>query len=88
MDRTLKKLLEAVREDPHNNAPRLAVAGYLEERGDPRWQFIRGQCEPFSEHGVRYFYDFEGRRLPRLHRAEWLGQLAVQRYLDRTVDRP
>lgn len=38
-------LLCAVLEDPHNDAPRLVYADWLEEQGDERAEFIRVQCE-------------------------------------------
>ena len=38
-------LLEAVLAQPSDDAPRLAYADWLEERGDPRGEFIRVQCE-------------------------------------------
>jgi uncharacterized protein (TIGR02996 family) len=36
--------LHAVREDPDDDAPRLVYADWLEERGDPRGEFIRADC--------------------------------------------
>src|SRR5262245_42550191 len=36
--------LQAIREDPENDTPRLIFADWLEERGDPRGEFIRVQC--------------------------------------------
>jgi uncharacterized protein (TIGR02996 family) len=38
-------LLRAVKEKPGDDAPRLALADWLEERGDVRGDFIRVQCE-------------------------------------------
>jgi uncharacterized protein (TIGR02996 family) len=38
-------LLRAIRDDPDDDAPRLIYADWLEERGDPRAEFIRIQCE-------------------------------------------
>ncbi len=37
--------LLAIRETPHDDTPRLVYADWLEERGDPRSEFIRVQCE-------------------------------------------
>lgn len=38
-------LLEAIRQTPDDDVPRLIYADWLEDRGDPRSQFIRMQCE-------------------------------------------
>src|SRR4051794_11232974 len=37
--------LEAIREQPDDDTPRLMYADWLEERGDERGEFIRVQCE-------------------------------------------
>ena len=37
--------LQAVLENPDDDTPRLIYADWLEERGDPRGEFIRVQCE-------------------------------------------
>src|SRR5580704_11727592 len=37
--------LQAILDDPDDDAPRLIYADWLEERGDPRGEFIRVQCE-------------------------------------------
>src|SRR5262249_60458262 len=37
--------LRAIRDSRDDDAPRLAYADWLEERGDPRGEFIRVQCE-------------------------------------------
>src|SRR5215813_14910898 len=36
--------LEAIRAAPDDDGPRLVYADWLEERGDPRGEFIRIQC--------------------------------------------
>jgi uncharacterized protein (TIGR02996 family) len=36
--------LQAILEDPDDDTPRLVYADWLEERGDPRGEFIRTQC--------------------------------------------
>jgi len=36
--------LQAIRAAPHDDTPRLIYADWLEERGDPRGEFIRLQC--------------------------------------------
>lgn len=43
MDR--KTFLNAILENPHDETARLDYAAWLEERGDPRGEFIRLQCE-------------------------------------------
>ena len=40
-----RPFLEAILEDPENDVPRLIFADWLEDRGDPRAEFIRVQCE-------------------------------------------
>src|SRR4051794_3229291 len=37
-------LLRAIRAEPEDDWPRLVYADWLEERGDPRAEFIRAQC--------------------------------------------
>src|SRR5579862_3514386 len=37
--------LQAILESPDDDAPRLIYADWLEERDDPRGEFIRVQCE-------------------------------------------
>src|SRR5213078_1683780 len=37
--------LRAIRAAPDDDLPRLVYADYLDERGDPRGEFIRLQCE-------------------------------------------
>src|SRR4051795_10357418 len=37
-------LLQAILDEPDDDAPRLIYADWLEERGDPRAEFIRAQC--------------------------------------------
>src|SRR5438270_1506512 len=37
-------LLDAVCADPDDDGPRLLYADWLDERGDPRGEFIRVQC--------------------------------------------
>ena len=37
--------LHNIKEDPEEDAPRLALADWLQERGDPRGEFIRAQVE-------------------------------------------
>jgi uncharacterized protein (TIGR02996 family) len=41
---TDEAFLQSIREDPDADGPRLMYADWLEERGDPRGEFIRTQC--------------------------------------------
>lgn len=41
----MEALLQAVLDDPEQDGPRLAYADHCDERGDPRGEFIRAQCE-------------------------------------------
>jgi uncharacterized protein (TIGR02996 family) len=70
--------LEAIRADPDNELLRLMYADWLDERGEPRADFIRGQvalaaagpddpCRPELEAGVR--------ALLHDNQDEWLGPL-------------
>jgi uncharacterized protein (TIGR02996 family) len=73
--------IQAIRDEPGNDLPRLVYADFLEDQGQSaRAEFIRVQCELTS--GVRD----RGRRLELLrrlralvvdHRGEWLGDLAA-----------
>jgi len=36
---------QAIAENPDDDTPRLAYADWLVQHGDPRWTFIRVQCE-------------------------------------------
>jgi uncharacterized protein (TIGR02996 family) len=40
-----KAFLRAIRAHPDDDGPRLVYADWLDERGDPRGEFIRVQCE-------------------------------------------
>jgi len=40
-----ERFLQAIIENPDDDAPRLVYADWLEERGDPRGEFIRVQCQ-------------------------------------------
>ena len=41
----LLAMLRNIKDDPEEDAPRLALADWLQERGDPRGEFIRAQVE-------------------------------------------
>src|SRR5262249_40473293 len=70
--------LQAIIENPDYDTLRLVYADYLDERGDPRGEFIRVQCELAKlpegdprrpELGTRE------RRLLQEHEQEWVGRL-------------
>ena len=70
--------LQNIRQRPHDDAPRLIFADWLEERGDPRGEFIRLQC-------LRFGYTIgDARKSPLVereqallqrHRERWVGPL-------------
>jgi uncharacterized protein (TIGR02996 family) len=45
-DEVYEELLAAVLRDPEDDAPRLVMADWLIERGDPRGELVRQQCQP------------------------------------------
>src|SRR5437763_15011358 len=67
--------LSAIREQPDDDGPRLVYADWLDDRGDPRGEFIRVQCDLAK-------FDPADERRPALasraddlladHEAEWL----------------
>src|SRR5262245_39324456 len=71
--------LQAILANPDDDLPRLVYADFLDERGDPRGEFIRMQCElaglPPDDGGQRKLEAPERERL-RAHRGEWSGDLA------------
>jgi uncharacterized protein (TIGR02996 family) len=71
--------LEAIREDPDDDAVRLIFADWLEERGDPRGEFIRVQCALAGmpdEDERRKALEARAERLLRQHEPRWVGPLA------------
>ncbi|MGH7224030.1 MAG: TIGR02996 domain-containing protein, partial [Gemmataceae bacterium] len=81
--------LEAIREQPDDDAPRLICADWLEEHGQPeRAEFIRVQCDRARiPEGSPRWWDLECRekRLWEAHHAEWFGSLAES--VDRSLCR-
>jgi uncharacterized protein (TIGR02996 family) len=70
--------LQAILEDPDDDAPRLIYADWLEERGDPRGEFIRLQCDlaRMGQGDPRCpALQYQEQQLLGAHRAEWLGPL-------------
>ncbi len=73
--------LQTIRENPDDDGPRLVYADWLEERGDPRGEFIRVQCELARVEQGAEVPDLNGLQdredeLITAHRQEWLGPLA------------
>jgi uncharacterized protein (TIGR02996 family) len=70
--------IQAIREDPDDDGPRLIFADWLEEHGDPRGEFIRVQCElarlPQNDPKKDELWKRE-RRLLQMHEREWLREL-------------
>jgi uncharacterized protein (TIGR02996 family) len=75
---TAESFLQAIREQPHDDAPRLIFADWLEERGDPRGEFVRLQCQRVRLEGhdprAPAMREEETRLLQR-HAGLWLGPL-------------
>jgi uncharacterized protein (TIGR02996 family) len=70
--------LNAIIEDPDSNVPRLLFADWLEERGDPRGEFIRLQIAiSRAEAGDEQLAEMQRREEEMLttHRRAWLGPL-------------
>jgi uncharacterized protein (TIGR02996 family) len=79
--------LAAILADADNDTPRLVYADWLEERGDPRGEFIRVQCEfeaasqndswPEGPAGMNRYNALREResRLLTFHAAEWAAPL-------------
>src|SRR5262245_35830763 len=72
--------LRAIADHPDDDGPRLVYADWLDERGDPRGEFIRTQCE------AERLPEFDDRRadlearaddLLAAHEADWLGPAAA-----------
>lgn len=78
-----EELFAAVLADPRAEGPRLVLADWLIERGDPRGEFISIQCElargaqpePFSSSGVEGPLRDREAALLRDHRDAWLEGL-------------
>jgi uncharacterized protein (TIGR02996 family) len=81
--------LEAIRDRPDDDAPRLVYADWLEEHGDPaRAEFIRAQCaaERLDPNDPRRGpLEDRAAALEQAHAPEWLGTLneSVDRSLSR-----
>src|SRR5947208_5706385 len=59
--------LREAKENPDDDTPRLILADWLEDRGDPRGEFVRLQAT-HKQHE-------RAKAISELHKAEWLGEL-------------
>src|SRR5580704_16967148 len=76
--------LQAILDDPADDTPRLIYADWLEERGDPRGEFIRVQCELATMH--RYDSgrnDLQARETALLRKHGKLWAEPIRRYVKR-----
>ena len=75
---TENDFLQEILANPDDEGPRLIFADWLEERGDPRGEFIRVQCELAGmkerKSRRRTLKTREGELLAK-HEKEWLGPL-------------
>src|SRR5206468_7966092 len=76
---TEEAFIQAIIADPDDDAPRLIYADWLDERGDPRGEFIRVQCAlaRMDEWDPRR-WDLKRREQDLLaaHKRAWLGTIA------------
>ncbi len=75
--------LEAIRENPDDDVPRLIYADWLEEQGDPRGEFVRVECALASmpvKDGRRPALRARRQQLLAAHRDAWLGPLRPLAY--------
>jgi uncharacterized protein (TIGR02996 family) len=75
-----RAFVEAIRLRPDDDAPRLAYAAWLKERGDPRGDFIETQVHWHQAHEALDGHAMvrlatRDRALQRQHQAAWLGPL-------------
>jgi uncharacterized protein (TIGR02996 family) len=85
------------KENPDDDAPRLVLADWLEERGDERGEFVRLQCQRAARGDARTPTQVGGREAALLeqYRGTWLGvlcekgiQTEIRRGLVRAVGSP
>lgn len=75
---TERALLQTILEQSDEDAPRLMYADWLEERGDPRGEFIRVQCELARKglpEGRRIELEVREWQLQTAHEKDWVGPL-------------
>lgn len=70
--------VQAILENPDDDTPRLIYADWLDERGDPRGEFVRIQCYlaaiPADDERRSLLEQYERELLAR-HQERWLGEL-------------
>jgi uncharacterized protein (TIGR02996 family) len=74
--------VQEIAQHPDDDTPRLIYADWLEERGDPRGEFIRVQvalARAVVDDPRRPELELREKELLQQHRAEWLGPLAMHR---------
>ncbi len=80
-DQHMDPFVAAVRAELDDDLPRLIYADYLEERGDPRGEFIRLQVElaqtPADDPRRRELLEREAKLL-RAYESDWLGSLSEE----------
>src|SRR5438045_3614039 len=72
--------LQDIKENPDDDTPRLILADWLEEHGDPRGTFLRIQCELAKSEGDRDRQHQLGLRLRQImdrHEREWVAPLGT-----------
>lgn len=75
-----EQLLQAIRERPDDDGPRLVYADWLSDRGDPRGELIVLQCALARldrDDADRHPLEARERELMTAHRAEWRRALAA-----------
>jgi uncharacterized protein (TIGR02996 family) len=74
----VEAFLQAIVENPDDDGPRLIFADWLEERGDPRAEFIRVQCalaDTRPDNSRRAELKQRERALLRQHQEQWIQPL-------------
>ena len=72
--------LQAIKEQPADDLPRLVLADWLEEHGDPRGELVRQQvmlAHVIPGSGAGQARRMREQELRRLHERDWLGRLAA-----------
>lgn len=72
--------LQAILETPDDAAPRLVYADWLEERGDPRAEFVKVQCAlagATADDQLRHALQVREKRLLARHAGDWCAPLGL-----------
>lgn len=80
MDVERRAFIEAIREDPEDDFPRLVFADWLDEQGDPLGEFIRVQCElavlsEADDPGRHATLKSREDELLKAHKQDWAGEI-------------